>query len=63
MTTGHPYVEERNGTYYVRGQRVPVSALAYDWNNGIDVDAIARSFSILKVSEVLGALAFYLDHR
>jgi uncharacterized protein (DUF433 family) len=63
MPTDHPYVEERNNTYYVRGQRVRLISLAQDWNNGASPESIAEHFSVLKLSEVYGAIAYYLDHK
>ena len=63
MPTDHPYVEERNNTYYVRGQRVRLISLAQDWNNGASPETIADHFAVLKLSEVYGAIAYYLDHK
>lgn len=63
MNAEHPYVEERNGTYYVRGQRVRLASFVYEWHNGIDVESIAKSFPIVHLAEVMGALAFYLEHQ
>jgi uncharacterized protein (DUF433 family) len=63
MTHESTHVEEREGTYYVRGQRVPLSGIIYDWKNGASPETIADNFPILSLVEVYGAITFYLDHR
>ena len=63
MLAMHPYVEERNDTYYVQGQRVRLISLVYDWNNGSNAEVIAENFPVLNLGEVYGAIAFYLEHR
>lgn len=60
----NPYVEERHGRYYVRGQRVPVTSIALAWNQGRSPETIAaQDFPVLTLAEIYGAIAFYLDHR
>ena len=63
MTTNYPHIEERDGTYYVQGHRVPIISLIYHWNNGADPETIQRKFDTLSLADVYGAIAYYLDHR
>ena len=63
MAINYPHVEERDGTYYVEGHRVPIISLIYHWNNGADPETIQRDFDTLTLAEVYSAIAFYLDHR
>ncbi len=63
MTEMHPYVEERDGRWYVYGQRVSISSLANAWKQGRSPETIAQDFPVLTLAEVYGAIAFYLDHR
>ena len=57
------HVEERDGTYYIRGQRVTLDSIIFDWKNGASPETIADNFAILSLAEVYGAITFYLDHR
>jgi uncharacterized protein (DUF433 family) len=57
------YIEERNETYYVRGHRIPLRSIVYLWKNREDPESIQASFDTLKLAEVYGAIAFYLDSR
>jgi len=57
------YIEERDGTYYVRGHRIPLQVLMYLWNNGASPEAMRQSFATLTLVEVYGAILFYLEHR
>lgn len=59
----YPHVEERDGTYYVQGHRIPIISLIHEWNNGEDPETIQSDFNTLSLAEVYGAISFYLDHR
>jgi uncharacterized protein (DUF433 family) len=59
----HPYIEERNGNYYVRGSRVSLRSIIADWNNGMSAEEIRDDFPTLELADVYGAIAYYLDHR
>ena len=59
----HPYVEERNGGYYVRGSRVSLDSIVYSWQQGQGVEAIQASFPTLELVQIYGVIAYYLDHR
>ncbi len=61
--TDQPYVETRNGNYYVRGSRVSLKSIAADWNEGLSAEAIREDFPTLKLVEVYGAITYYLEHQ
>jgi uncharacterized protein (DUF433 family) len=58
-----PYVEERNGGYYVAGTRVSLDSVVYNHKAGASPEGIVESFGSLTLPKVYGALAFYLDNR
>jgi uncharacterized protein (DUF433 family) len=58
-----PYVEQRNGGYYVAGTRVSLDSVVYNYKAGASPEGIVESFGSLTLSKVYGALAFYLDNR
>ncbi len=60
MQTDRSYVEERAGTWYVLGQRVPLHLIIADWRNGASPETIAEHFPVLTLAEVYGSIAFYL---
>ena len=57
------YVERRNGGYYVSGIRVSLDSIVYSFNEGHSPEAIREDFPALKLSQIYGAIAFYLDHK
>ncbi len=59
----HPYVEMREGVRYVRGSRVPLESLVWLWGDGQSAEAIREANPTLRLAEVYGALAYYLDHQ
>lgn len=59
----HPYVELRAGVRYVGGLRIPVESLVWLWRDGHSAEAIREAYPTLRLAEVSGALAYYLDHQ
>ncbi len=57
------YVEERDGRAYLRGSRVPLTALAALWSDGASPEAIVENYPTVTLAQVFGGLAFYLEHR
>ncbi|MGH2501021.1 MAG: DUF433 domain-containing protein [Ktedonobacterales bacterium] len=60
---GHPYVELRAGARYVSGSRVPLESLIWLWREGQSAETIREAYPTLRLAEVYGALAYYLDHQ
>ncbi len=58
------YVVERNGGYYVAGGvRVSLDSVVYSFNDGDSPETIQENFPCLRLAQIYGAIAFYLDHR
>jgi len=57
------YVEQRNGGYYVSGVRISLESVVCSFNRGQSPEAIQENFPLLKLSQIYGAIAFYLDHK
>jgi uncharacterized protein (DUF433 family) len=61
--TRDAYVEERAGVHYVRSSRMPIESLIWLWREGQSAEAIREAYPTLRLAEVYGALAYYLDHQ
>ena len=57
------YIEGRNGGYYVAGTRISLDSVVDSFNGGQSPEAIQEDFPSLKLSQIYGAIAFYLDHQ
>ncbi len=57
------YIEERNGGYYIAGTRISLDSVVYSFERGNSPEAIQESFPLLKLAQIYGAIAFYLDHQ
>lgn len=59
----NPYVEMRDGSYYVRASRVSLDSIVYNWREGLSAEEIRDNFPTLKLVEVYGAITYYLGHQ
>ena len=57
------YVEHHDGGYWIAGTRVSLDSVAYAFQRGAAPESIARSFPLLTLEEVYGAIAYYLAHE
>jgi len=57
------YIEQRNRGYYVAGTRISLDSIVYSFNEGNSPEAIQADFPLLKLAQIYGAIAFYLDHQ
>jgi len=57
------YVEERDGGYWVSGTRISLDSIVAAFNRGAAPETIRRSFPLLSLEEVYGAITFYLAHE
>jgi len=57
------YIEQRDGGYYVAGTRISLDSVVYSFNAGDSPEAIQDDFPLLKMAQIYGAIAFYLDHK
>jgi uncharacterized protein (DUF433 family) len=58
-----PYIEERDGGLYVAGTRVSLDSVLINFRQGASPETIVRAFSTLKLSQVYGAIAYYLENN
>ena len=58
-----PYIEERNGGLYVGGTRVSLDSIVIRFQEGASPERIIHSFPALKLSQVYGAIAYYLENE
>jgi uncharacterized protein (DUF433 family) len=58
-----PYVEQRDGGYWVAGTRVSLDSIVYAFWAGQTAESIAQAFPVLTLEEVYGAIAFYLANQ
>ena len=57
------YVEERDGGYWIAGTRISLDSIVYAFHRGAAPETIRRSFPLLTLEEVYGAITFYLAHE
>jgi uncharacterized protein (DUF433 family) len=57
------YVEQRDGGYWIAGSRVSLDSIVYVFLRGASPESIARSFPLITLEDVYGAIAFYLGHQ
>jgi uncharacterized protein (DUF433 family) len=58
-----PYIEERNGGLYIAGTRVSLDSVIINFQEGASPEDIVQAFSTLKLSQVYGAIAYYLENE
>lgn len=58
-----PYIEERNGGIYLAGTRVSLDSVLINFRHGASPEKIVQAFSTLKLSQVYGAIAYYLENE
>ena len=57
------YVEERGGGLYVAGRRISLDSVVYAFKRGAAPESIRRSFPLLTLEEIYGAITYYLSHQ
>src|SRR5437016_4646731 len=57
------YIEERNGGYYIAGTRISLDSVVYSFERGNSPAGIQKEFPTLRLAQIHGAIAFYLDHE
>jgi uncharacterized protein (DUF433 family) len=58
-----PYIEERDGGYYITGTRVSLDSVVYMFRDGHSPAEIQQDYRALSLPQIYRAIAFYLDHR
>ena len=57
------YVEKRNGAFWITGKRISLDSIVYLFGNGSSPESINKSFPLLTLEEIYGAIAFYLANK
>ena len=57
------YVEERGGGLYITGRRISLDSVVYAFKRGAAPESILRSFPLLTLEEIYGAITYYLSHQ
>lgn len=57
------YVEQREGGYWIRNSRISLDSIVYAFKRGAAPESIKRSFPLLTLEEIYGAITFYLSHE
>ena len=56
-------MENRDGGYWIKGTRISLDTIVYAFQRGAAPETIRRSFPLLSLEKVYGALTFYLAHE
>lgn len=57
------YVEQREGGYWIKNTRISLDSIVYAFKRGAAPESIKRSFPLLSLEEIYGAITFYLSHE
>lgn len=57
------YIEKLDQVYRIKGTRVALDSIIYQFQQGRSPEAIQDAFPALSLSQVYAAIAYYLDHQ
>ncbi len=57
------YVEKRDKGFWIAGKRISLDSIIYAFRRGQSPESIRRSFPLLDLEEIYGAIAFYLANQ
>ena len=57
------YIEKQEHVFRIKGTRVGLDSVIYQFLEGRSPEAIQDAFPALSLSQVYGAIAYYLDHQ
>jgi len=57
------YVEKHDQVWRIKDARVALDSVIYQFRQGRSPEAIQAAFPALSLSQIYGAIAFYLDHE
>ncbi len=63
MSPDSPYVQERDGQYYVGSSQVSLDSIIIYWQQGDSPEHLHEAFPSAPLAAIYGAIAYYLDHR
>jgi uncharacterized protein (DUF433 family) len=56
-------IEKQGDVYRIKGTRVAIDSVIYQFQQGRSPEAIQDAFPALSLSQVYGAIAYYLDNQ
>jgi uncharacterized protein (DUF433 family) len=57
------FIENREGSFYLAGSRVPLDFVVREFQNGEPPEVIRSHYPTLSLEQVYGAITFYLGHK
>jgi uncharacterized protein (DUF433 family) len=57
------YIEQRDGGFYIARTRISLDSVVCSFKAGRSPEAIKEDFPLLKLSQIYGAIAFYLENE
>jgi uncharacterized protein (DUF433 family) len=57
------FVEDRDGSFYLIGSRVPLAHLVREYQHGESLETIRAHYPTLSLEQVAGAIAYYPGHK
>jgi uncharacterized protein (DUF433 family) len=57
------YVEQRDGGYRITGTCISLDSIVYAFKRGAAPESMQRTFPLLTLEEIYGAITFYLAHE
>ena len=57
------YIEKHDQVWRIKGTRVALDSVIYQFREGRSPEAIQDAFPTLSLSQVYGTIAYYLDHQ
>ena len=57
------YVEQHDGGYRIKGKRISLDSIIYAFKDGAAPESILRSFPLLTLEEIYGAITYYLSNQ
>lgn len=56
-------VEKRVEGYWIKGKRISLDSIIYDFQKGKSPESIQRSFPLVTLEEIYRAITFYLANK
>ncbi len=63
MSGENAYVEQRDNAYWIAGTRISLDSVVYAYQRGAAPESIVRSYPLLTLEQVYGAITYYLAHE
>src|SRR5687767_2238834 len=58
-----PFIDERNGGYYIKGTRISLDSVVYSFERGNSPEDIQKEFPLLTLPQIYRAIACYIENK